>query len=84
MNQHIRILLTCLFCLYILCIFGQKRKVTQPSSPAVEKGVTKQLAEERAANISLVNYNLTFRIPADMRKDVSGTVVIDFFLNMVA
>ena len=81
MNQHLRFILSCLFCLSILCIFGQKRKATQPSLPAVEKGVTKRLAEKRAANISLVNYDLTFRIPADIRKDVSGTVVIDFFLK---
>ena len=46
-----------------------------------ETGVSKDLAEFRAQNISNVSYNLTFNIPANIRETISGTVTIQFFLK---
>ena len=46
-----------------------------------EAGVSKELAQQRVANISKVAYNLTFNIPADEKQDVSGTAVVSFTLK---
>lgn len=48
---------------------------------AYEKGVSKELAEYRMQNISNVSYDLTFNIPANINQKVSGTAIIEFFLN---
>ena len=50
----------------------------------LEKGVSKELAENRVANISNVNYQLTFNIPADRQKKVTGTATITFTLQQRA
>ena len=46
-----------------------------------EKGVSKELAEFRTQNISNVSYNLTFDIPTNIREEITGTAVIEFFLD---
>lgn len=46
-----------------------------------EKGVSKELAEFRTQNISNVSYDLTFDIPANIREEITGTAVIEFFLD---
>ena len=46
-----------------------------------EKGISKELAEQRSQNISDINYNLTFDIPADQRSSLSGSVVMVFILQ---
>ena len=46
-----------------------------------EAGVSKELAELRAQNISNVSYDLTFDIPASIRENVTGTVTVEFFLK---
>ena len=50
----------------------------------LEAGVSKELAEQRKANISDVNYQLTFNIPADKHQKVTGTAVISFTLEKKA
>ena len=46
-----------------------------------EKGVSKELAEQRAQRIADVSYDLTFDIPATVKTPVTGTVAISFFLE---
>jgi aminopeptidase N len=47
----------------------------------LSRGVTKELAEHRKANISNVIYDLTFNIPANQDQKVSGSAVICFDLK---
>jgi len=47
----------------------------------LDKGVTKELAEQRKANISDVTYDLTFNIPAEQKSKVTGKVIISFSLK---
>ena len=47
----------------------------------LSRGVTKELAEHRKANISNVIYDLTLNIPADMNQKVTGSIVICFDLK---
>ena len=46
-----------------------------------EKGVSEQLATQRSQNISDINYDLTFNIPADQNTPVSGKAIIYFILQ---
>ena len=50
------------------------------SAQIPEKGVSKELAQQRVANISNVVYELTFNIPAETRTSVSGKAIITFDL----
>ena len=50
-------------------------------SQQVEKGVSKELAEQRKALISNVSYDLTFNIPEEQKADVTGKAVISFNLK---
>jgi len=45
-----------------------------------EAGVSKELAEHRSQNISHVHYDLTFNIPAEQHKSVTGKAAIQFDL----
>ena len=47
----------------------------------LEKGVSKELAQQRAETISDVSYNLTFNVPADAKTPVTGTVSITYVLK---
>ena len=46
------------------------------------KGVSKELADHRKANISNVVYNLTFNIPSDPSHRVTGKAIISFDLKV--
>ena len=48
---------------------------------AAEKGVSRQLAEYRAAHIKNVQYTLIFDIPEDVAKPVKGYEVMEFIWN---
>ena len=47
----------------------------------LSKGVSKELADHRKATISNVVYDLTFDIPSDLNKRVTGKAFISFELN---
>jgi len=69
--KHIKLLLTVALCLLAVCAWSQ----------VLDKGVTKELAEQRKANISDVTYDLTFNIPAEQKSKVTGKVIISFSLK---
>ena len=69
--KHIRILLISLLGMMVLSTHAQ----------ILSRGVTKELAEHRKANISNVIYDLTFNIPANQNEQVTGSVVICFDLK---
>ena len=51
------------------------------SAQMLSKGVSKELAEYRKANISKIVYDLSFEIPANLRQHVEGKVIISFNLK---
>jgi aminopeptidase N len=53
---------------------------TRPAPP-VEPGVSLRLAEERAANLSQLNYSLRFEIPEQVDADIDGRVEVSFELS---
>ena len=65
-----------LFLISALCLL-----VVGISAQVPEKGVSKELAQQRKANISNVSYDLTFNIPADAKTPVTGKAVIAFDLK---
>ena len=67
---------TKLILLTLLCLM-----VLGASSQSLEKGVSKELAEQRKANISNVRYDLTFNIPTEQKGKVTGKAVITFNLR---
>ena len=69
--KNCRLFLSFALCLIALGMSAQK----------LEKGVSKELAAQRKANISNVTYDLTFNIPADMKTPVTGKAVISFELQ---
>ena len=66
--KHTRLLLISLLGMMVLSAHAQM----------LSRGVTKELAEHRKANISNVIYDLKFNIPADQNQKVTGSVVICF------
>ena len=66
--KKIRILLMTVLCMMVLGAHAQ----------ILSRGVTKELAEHRKANISNVIYDLTFNIPANQNEKVTGSIVICF------
>ena len=66
--KHIRLLLISLLGMMVLSANAQ----------ILSRGVTKELAQHRKANISNVIYDLTFNIPANMNEQVTGSAVIFF------
>ena len=69
--KHLKMLLTVALCLMAVSAWPQ----------LLDKGVSKELAEQRKANISDVTYDLTFNIPADLKAKVTGKAVINFNLK---
>ena len=65
-----RLFLIFTLCLMVLGLYAQ----------VPEKGVSKELAQQRKANISNVSYDLTFNIPADTKTPVTGKAIITFDL----
>ena len=68
--KYYRFLLTSALC---LLVFGLAAQIP-------EKGVSKELAQQRKANISKVVYDLTFNIPAEAKTPVTGKAIITFDL----
>lgn len=66
-----------LFLIVTLCLL-----VLGISAQVPGKGVSRELAQQRKANISNVTYDLTFNIPADAKTPVTGKAVITFDLLM--
>lgn len=66
--KHIRLLLISLLGMMVLSANAQ----------ILSRGVTKELAQHRKANISNVIYDLTFDIPANQNEQVTGSAVICF------
>ena len=64
-----------LFLIFALCLI-----VLGLSAQVPEKGVSKELAQQRKTDISNVHYDLTFNIPADAKTPVTGKAVITFDL----
>ena len=52
------------------------------SAQMLSKGVSKELADHRKANISKIVYDLSFDIPANPREPVTGKAVISFNLKV--
>lgn len=50
------------------------------NAQVLSKGVSKELADQRKANISNVIYDLTFNIPANLKDKVTGKNIITFDL----
>ena len=71
--KHIRLILIALLGMMVLSANAQ----------ILSRGVTKELAEHRKANISNVIYDLTFNIPADQNQKVTGSAVICFDVKKV-
>ena len=69
--KNYKVILTSVLCLIALGMSAQQ----------VAKGVSKELAAQRRANISNVNYDLTFNIPADVKTPVTGKAIISFSLQ---
>lgn len=78
-----QLLLTLLICITAGNLSAQRaiEQQTQRTLETLTKGVTKELADRRKANISQVRYNLTFQIPASQQANVTGTAVISFLLK---
>ena len=66
-----RFLLLSTLCLVAMNICAQK----------AEKGVSKELASQRKANISNVRYDLTFNIPAGQKEKLTGKAIVSFNLK---
>lgn len=66
-----------LILVFALCLTTQTT-----SAQILSKGVSKELAEHRKANISKVLYDLSFDIPANPREKVVGKAIISFNLKM--
>lgn len=64
----------------LFLIFALYLIVLGLSAQVPEKGVSKELAQQRKTNISNVHYDLTFNIPADTKTPVTGKAVITFDL----
>ena len=69
--KKVHFLLAVMLCLMLQSLSAQK----------LEKGISKALAEQRKEMISNVKYDLTFNIPAELKKPVLGKVTITFDLN---
>ncbi len=65
----------------ILLIAALSMIVLSTHAQMLSKGVSKELADHRKTNISNVVYDLTFHIPSDLTKQVTGKAIISFDLN---
>ena len=66
-----------IFFLLAMCLSTQSVKAQM-----LVKGVSKELAEHRKANISQVVYDLTFNIPSKPYESVKGKAIISFNLEV--
>ena len=69
--KNIKSVLIAALCMMVFCAHAQQ----------LTKGVTKELADQRKANISNVIYDMTFTIPASPDDKVTGKSVITFDLK---
>lgn len=78
-----QLLLTCLLCVTVSAALAQRavEQQTALTLRTLKKGVTKELADRRQANISDIHYDLTFNIPANPKQNVTGLAVISFWLE---
>ena len=67
----------------ILLIAALSMIVLSTHAQMLSKGVSKELADHRKATISNVVYDLTFYIPSDLSKRVTGKAFISFELKAV-
>lgn len=67
----------------ILLIAALSMIVLNTHAQMLSKGVSKELADHRKANISNIAYDLTFNIPSDLNKRVTGKAYIHFELKNV-
>ena len=65
----------------ILLIAALSMIVLNTHAQMLSNGVSKELADHRKANISNVVYDLTFYIPSDLDKRVTGKAFISFDLQ---
>jgi aminopeptidase N len=65
----------------ILLLAALSLFVVNTHAQMLSKGVSKELADHRKANISNVVYDLTFYIPSDLNKRVTGKAFISFELK---
>ena len=65
----------------ILLIAALSMIVLNTHAQMLSKGVSKELAAHRKAHISNVVYDLTFHIPSDLNRRVTGKAFISFELN---
>lgn len=65
----------------ILVVAALSMIVLGTHAQLLAKGVSKELADHRKANISNVVYDLSFNIPADLSKRVTGKAFISFELT---
>jgi len=48
----------------------------QAQNPIIEKGISLQLAHQRAQSLSNIEYNLSFRIPAELSESIMGELTL--------
>ena len=65
----------------ILLIVALSMIVLNTHAQMLSKGVSKELADHRKANISKIVYDLSFDIPANPREPVTGKAIISFNLK---
>ena len=68
----------------LILLFAIGAVACGPKGPAVEDGVSRELAEYRSARVSDLRYEIGFRIPADQDERVSGQETITFQLKRKA
>jgi len=78
-----KLLIASLLSMVCCLVQGQKNADQQTAKllRSLKEGVTKELADERTRNISQIAYDLTFDIPADQQRSVTGTAIISFVLK---
>ncbi len=69
--KNVRIILLLIVCLTMQNAMGQ----------TLSEGVSKELAEQRKANISNIIYDLSFDIPSNPQESVTGKAIISFDLK---
>jgi aminopeptidase N len=65
----------------ILLVLALCLMTRSASAQMLSKGVSKELADHRKANISKIVYDLSFDIPADPHEKVKGKAIISFDLK---
>ena len=68
----------------LILLFAIGAVACGPKGPAVEDGVSRELAEYRSAQVSDLRYEIGFRIPEDKNERVSGRETLSFQLKRKA